>query len=57
MITEGIIDPVRWTLAQLKTPLPALVAEAGYDDLAKTIDQPAIAQSLTRLENDIFAKL
>jgi len=57
MIAEGIADPVRWTLEQLKTRLPALVAEAGYADIARNIDQPAIAQSLTRVENDIFAKM
>jgi hypothetical protein len=57
MNAEGITDPVRWTLEQLKTRLPSMVAEAGYADIAKTIDQPAIAQSLVRVEKDIFAKL
>lgn len=57
MIAEGIADPVRWTLEQLKTRLPSMVAEAGYADIAKTIDQQAIAQSLTRAENDILAKM
>ena len=57
MNAEGITDPVRWTLAQLKTRLPSMVAEAGYGDIAKAIDQPAIAQSLARVEQDIFAKL
>jgi len=57
MNAEGIADPVRWTLEQLKTCLPSMVTEAGYADIAKTIDQPAIAQSLVRVEKDIFAKL
>ena len=57
MNAEGIADPVRWTLEQLKTRLPSMVAEAGYADIAKTIDQPEIAQSLVRVEKDIFAKL
>ena len=57
MNAEGITDPVRWTLEQLKTRLPSMVAEAGYGDIAKAIDQPAIAQSLARVEEDIFAKL
>ena len=57
MNAEGISDPVRWTLEQLKTRLPSMVAEAGYGDIANAIDQPAIAQSLTRVEKDIFAKL
>jgi hypothetical protein len=57
MNAEGISDPVRWTLNQLKTRLPAMVAEAGYDDIAKSIDQQAIAQSLSQAEKDIFAKI
>lgn len=57
MIAEGIADPVRWTLEQLKTRLPSMVAEAGYAEIAKTIDQAAIAQSLARVEKDIFAKI
>jgi len=57
MIAEGITDPVRWTLDQLKTRLPSMVSEAGYDDIAKAIDQQAIAQSLARVEPDIFAKI
>ena len=57
MYAEGISDPVRWTLEQLKTRLPSMVAEAGYAEVAKTIDQATIAQSLARVEKDIFAKL
>lgn len=57
MNAEGITDPVRWTLEQLKTRLPSMVAEAGYGDIAKAIDQLAIAQSLARVEEDILAKL
>ncbi len=34
-----------------------MVSEAGYDDIAKAIDQQAIAQSLSRVEQDIFAKI
>jgi hypothetical protein len=57
MNAVGISDPVRWTLEQLKTRLPSMVAEAGYAEVAKTIDQATIAQSLARVEKDIFAKL
>ena len=57
MNAEGITDPVRWTLDQLKTRLPSLVAEAGYADIAKTIDQQAIAQSIARAEKAILAKI
>jgi hypothetical protein len=34
-----------------------MVAEAGYADIAKAIDQQAIAQSLSRVERDILAKI
>jgi hypothetical protein len=57
MNAEGITDPVRWTLDQLKSRLPAMVAEAGYDDIAKAINQQAIAQNLSQVEKDIFAKI
>jgi len=57
MNAEGIEDPVRWTLEQLKTRLPALVSEAGYEEIAKAIDQKAIAYRLAEVEKDIFAKV
>ena len=57
MNAEGITDPVRWTLDQLKTRLPSLMIEAGYADIARTIDQPAVAQSLSQVEEAIIAKL
>ena len=57
MNAEGIANPVRWTLEQLKTRLPALVSEAGYDEIATTIDQNAIAHRLSELEHEILAKM
>ena len=56
MKDEGIEDPVRWTLDQLKSHFPALVREAGYGDLAAAIDQEAVADQLTRMEAEIRAK-
>ncbi|HEU4479614.1 MAG TPA: hypothetical protein VFR80_13940 [Pyrinomonadaceae bacterium] len=56
MKDEGIEDPVRWTLEQLKTRFPAMVKQAGYEEIAEKIDQQAIADQLTRLEPEIFAK-
>jgi hypothetical protein len=56
MKDEGIEDPVRWTLDQLKTRFPALVTQAGYGDLAATIDQQTVADQLTRMEPEIRAK-
>lgn len=56
MKDEGIEDPVRWTLDQLKTRLPSMVKQAGYEEIAGTIDQQTIADQLTRLEPEILAK-
>jgi len=56
MKDEGIADPVRWTLEQLKTRFPSMVKQAGYDEIAERIDQQAIADHLTRLEPEILAK-
>jgi hypothetical protein len=56
MKDEGIEDPVRWTLHQLKTRFPAMVKQAGYEEIAATIDQRVVADQLTRLEREIIAK-
>ena len=56
MKDEGIEDPVRWTLEQLKTRLPSMVKQAGYEEIAGKIDQQAMADRLTKLEPEIIAK-
>ncbi len=56
MKDEGIEDSVRWTLTQLKTRLPAMVKQAGYEEIAERIDQQVVADHLTRLESEIIAK-
>ena len=56
MRDEGVEDPVRWTLEQLKTRFPSMVKQAGYGEIAEKIDQQAIADHLTRLEPEILAK-
>ena len=56
MKEEGIEDPVRWTLEQLKRRLPSMVTEAGYEGIAKRIDPQTIADNLTQFEPDILAK-
>ncbi len=56
MKDEGVDDPVRWTLEQLKTRFPAMVKQAGYEEIAERIDQQAITDHLTRLEPEILAK-
>ena len=57
MNAEGIAEPVRWTLDQLKTRLPSLVKAAGYDEIAMRIDQNAIVDRLSQVEQDILAKV
>jgi hypothetical protein len=56
MEDEGVEDPVRWTLVQLKTRLSLMIKQAGYNEIAGNIDQQAIADQLTRLEPEILAK-
>jgi len=56
MKDEGIEDPVRWTLELLKTRFPAMVRQAGYEEIAATIDQRAVADRLAKLEPEILAK-
>lgn len=56
MKDEGVEDSVRWTLEQFKTRFPAMVKQAGYEEIAGRIDQQAIADQLTRLESEILAK-
>src|ERR1051325_5518195 len=38
MKDEGIEDPVRWTLDQLKSRFPAMVRQAGYAEIAAEVD-------------------
>jgi len=57
MNAEGITEPIRWTLDQLKTRLPSMVGEAGHDVIAKMIDQQTIAQNLSQVEKVVFANL
>ena len=56
MKDEGVEDPVRWTLDQLKTRFPSMVKQAGYEEIAERIDQQAITDHLIRLEPEILAK-
>ena len=56
MKDEGVENPVRWTLDQLKTRLSLMVKQVGYEEIAGKIDQQAIADQLTRLEPEILAK-
>jgi hypothetical protein len=56
MKEEGVEDPVRWTLDQLKPRFHSMVKQAGYEEIAASIDQQTIADQLIRLEPEILAK-
>jgi hypothetical protein len=56
MKEEGVEDPVRWTLEQLKTRFPAMIKQAGYEEIAEKIDQQSITDQLIRLEPEILAR-
>lgn len=56
MKEEGVEDPVRWTLDQLKTRFPSMIKQAGYEEIAERIDQQSIADRLNQLEPEILAK-
>jgi hypothetical protein len=56
MKDERVEDSVRWTLDQLKTRFPSMVKQAGYEEIAETIDQQTIADQLIKLEPEILAK-
>lgn len=56
MKDEGVEESVSWTLEQLKTRFPSMVRQAGYEEIAQRIDQQAITDQLTRLEQEILAK-
>ena len=57
MTAEGITEPLRWTLDQIKTRLPSMVAEAGYADIVKMTDRRWMTQSLSQVEKVVFANL
>ena len=45
-----------WTLEQLETRFPSMVKQAGYEEIAQRIDQPAIADSSHSVKPEILAK-
>lgn len=46
----GINGAVDWTLAQLATRLAFMVREIGREDVAAALDEAALAEGLSRLE-------
>jgi hypothetical protein len=57
MNSEGFAKPVRWILDQLKIRRSSLVTAAGYEEIARRIDQSATADHLSLVEMDSFAKV
>ncbi|MFQ5903145.1 MAG: hypothetical protein ACE5JO_05585 [Candidatus Binatia bacterium] len=53
MDKEKIPEPLGWVMTQLKTQLPAMIEHAGYGDIARAVDQNAMAQTLAKLEKEI----
>ena len=53
---EAVEDSVRWTLKQLKIRLPAMVKQAGYDEIAEKIDQQALSAMLFALCHSVEAQ-
>jgi hypothetical protein len=43
-------NPIGWTLKQLRTRLPAMLAKAGYEKIAQRLDQDLVAQKLDEVE-------
>lgn len=43
-------NPLRWTMTQLRSKLPAMLARAGYADLATQIDPYLLTQKLAEVE-------
>ena len=43
-------NPLRWTMIQLRTKLPAMLARAGYENIALQIDPSLLVQTLDEVE-------
>ncbi len=46
-------NPLGWVMNQLRTELPAMIQHAGFAEIARAVDQSAVAKDLARLEPDI----
>ena len=46
-------SPLVWVMDQLQTQLPAMIQHAGFADIARAVDQAAVAKDLAKLEPDI----
>lgn len=51
-------NPIGWTIQQLKNRLPDMIKAAGYDEVADSVDQPAINEQLEAISlcaRELFA--
>ncbi|GIX05961.1 MAG: hypothetical protein KatS3mg115_0364 [Candidatus Poribacteria bacterium] len=48
-------DLVEWTLAQLRDNLKAMIATAGYPELAKAVDSRAVMEAIPQIREAIEA--
>jgi len=51
-------NPITWTVKQLRTNLPKMLTEAGYENVAKQVDQKAVNAALPKVDAEarqIFA--
>ena len=46
-------NPLGWVMNQLQTELSAMIQHAGFTEIARAVDQAAVAKELARLEPDI----
>ena len=44
-------NPIGWSVNTIRTMLPAMIKEAGYEDIAKQIDQKSVSGVLDQIEN------
>jgi hypothetical protein len=51
MLDQTVVgNPLRWTMSQLRSKLPAMLAHAGYGDLALQIDPSGLMEKLPEVE-------
>lgn len=48
---ESVPDSIAWTIEQLAQNLVEMIQTAGYDSVADTVDQAAVAQVLPEVES------
>jgi len=52
-----VSDPLAWSLEQIRTHLPEMVADAGQPELARRLDMEAIATAIPQIEAAIRERI